>query len=142
MLEFARRFYLPEGIRRHSELNATVNWLLESNDPWVVYNTLLDLTGATHESSEAQVAYRKMQAHAHIAALLTALATWPPETPLSKAYDPKDSLWKMSMLADFGLRRDDARIAAVAERVFAAQAEEGGFLHGGFDHTKSWHTRP
>lgn len=123
-------------------MNATVDWLLTSNEPWVVYNTLCDLTGTTHESSEAQAAYRKMQAHPYIAALLSALNPWPPETPLSKAYDPKDSLWKLGTLADFGLKRDDERIVAIAERVFAAQAEEGGFLHGGFDHTKSWHTRP
>ena len=29
-----------------------------------------------------------------------------------------------------------------AERIFAAQTEDGGFLHGGFGHTKSWDTRP
>jgi len=38
--------------------------------------------------------------------------------PLKRAYDPKDSLWKLQVLADFGLRQDDARIAAIA----------GGFL--------------
>jgi len=27
----------------------------------------------------------------------------------------------------------------LAEKVFAAQAEDGGFLHGGFDYTTSWH---
>ena len=123
-------------------MNATLDWLLTSEEPWVVYNALCDLTGAARESSEARAAYQKMQSHPHIAALLTALDPWPPDNPLSKAYDPKDSLWKLNTLADFGLRRDDERIAALAERVFAAQAEDGGFLHGGFDHTRSWHTRP
>ncbi len=122
-------------------MNATVDWLIASDEPWVVYNTLCDL-GATSDNEEVQAAHQKMQAHPHIAALLESLDPWPPETPLSKAYDPKDSLWKLNTLADFGLRRDDDRIAALAERVFAAQSEDGGFLHGGFDHTKSWHTRP
>ena len=62
--------------------------------------------------------------------------------PLSRAYDPKDSIWKLGTLADSGLCRDDERIATLAEKIFAAQAEDGGFLHGGFDHTRSWHTRP
>ena len=74
-----------------------------------------------------------------MAALLAALDPWPPAKPSDRAYDPKDGIWKLATLADFGLRRDDPRIAALAERVFAAQADDGGFLHGGFDHTQSWH---
>src|SRR5256885_1952788 len=83
-----------------------------------------------------------MQSHPQVDALISALETWPPEKPLTSAYNPKDAIWKLGMLADFGLRRDDERIAAIAGRLLAAQAEDGGFLHGGFDHTKSWHTRP
>src|SRR5205823_14983200 len=74
--------------------------------------------------------------------LIASLDEWPPAKPLRRAYDPKDASWKLSVLADFGLRRDDPRIEKIVERVLAAQAENGGFLHGGFDHTKSWHTRP
>jgi hypothetical protein len=82
-----------------------------------------------------------MLAHPLVAELIARLDTWP-TAPLSKAYDPKDAIWALSVLADFELRRDDPRIAAIAERLFAAQAANGGFLHGGFDHTKSWHERP
>ncbi len=125
-----------------SEYATAINWLLTVEEPWVVYNTLLDLAGADADSAEVKVAYRAMQNHPRIAALTGDLETWPPDKPLSKAYDPKDSIWKLNTLADFGLRRDDKRIAAIAKRVLAAQAEDGGFLHGGFDHTQSWHTRP
>ena len=69
------------------------------------------------------------------------LNPWPPAEPLSRAYDPKDSIRKLSGLADFGLRRDIKSISAIADRVFAAQAGNG-VLYGGFDHTKSWHERP
>lgn len=119
-----------------------VDKLLASGEPWVVYNTLIDLVGADPAGDEVKAAYRTMQADPRVISLIEALATWPPDKPLGKAYDPKDSIWKLGMLADFGLRRNDERIAAIAERVFAAQAEDGGFLHGGFDHTKSWDTRP
>ncbi len=125
-----------------TDFSANINWLLASKEPWVVYNTLVDLAGADSDSATAQNAYQAMQKHPRVAALVAALDTWPPEKPLSKAYDPKDSIWTLSTLADFGLRRDDKRIAAIAKRIFAAQATEGGFLHGGFDHTKSWDTRP
>lgn len=113
-----------------------------SREPWVVYNTLVDLAGSDPSGGEARAAYSKMQADKRVADIIAELQTWPPEKPLGKAYDPKDSIWKLGMLADFGLKRDDERIAAIAERVFAAQAEDGGFLHGGFDHTRSWDARP
>lgn len=106
------------------------------------YAALRDLAGAAEDAPEAAAAYRVLQAHPAVAELLTALDTRPPARPLSRAYDPKDSLWKLPTLADFGLARDDPRVAALAERIFAAQAPDGGFLHGGFDHTRSWDTRP
>lgn len=121
---------------------SVIDWLLEAGEPWVAYNTLCDLMGKTPDDGTVMSAYQKIQVHPHVTALLESLDPWPPETPLSKAYDPKDSIWKLNTLADFGMKRDDARIAALAEQIFTAQAEDGGFLHGGFDHTKSWHTRP
>jgi hypothetical protein len=112
-----------------------------SQEPWVAYNALVDLEGEDPAGPRARAAYAQMQAHPGIASLIAALDVWPTD-PLGKAYDPKDAIWKLSILADFGLRRDDPRIAAIAERLFAAQADDGAFLHGGFDHTKSWHARP
>ena len=119
-----------------------ISWLLSSSEPWVVYNTLVDLVGAAPDSSTVGQAYQAMQADRRVAGLIEALEVWPQAQPLKRAYDPKDSLWKLQVLADFGLRQDDARIAAIAGRVLAAQAENGGFLQGGFDHTHSWDTRP
>jgi hypothetical protein len=121
---------------------AVIEWLRAADEPWVVYNTLLDLIGADPGSPEVTAAYAAMQADPRVAELLTALDPWPPEKQSSGAYDAKDSIWKLGTLGDFGVRRDDPRIAALAERVFAAQAEDGGFLQGGFDHTKTWNTRP
>lgn len=117
------------------------DWLLTADEPWVRYNALLDLVGASPDSTDVRNAYAAMQTHPEVSALISALDTWP-EKPLGKAYDPKDAIWKLGMLADFGLQKDDERIAAITERVFAAQGEDGGFLHGGFDHTKSWRMRP
>lgn len=125
-----------------TDFSPIIDWLLAAKEPWVVYNTLTDLTGINPGDPSAQKAYQTMQKHPRITALVEALDAWPPEKPLNKAYDPKDSIWKLNTLADFGLRRDDKRIAAISKQLFAAQAIEGGFLHGGFDHTKSWDTRP
>lgn len=125
-----------------ADKDTVVEWLISSGEPWVVYNALVDLRDTDGGSAEVQAAYRSMQEHPQVTGLLDGLSSWPTETPLGKAYDPKDSIWKLNTLADFGLKKDDKRVAAIADRVFAAQSEDGGFLHGGFDHTKSWHTRP
>lgn len=118
-----------------------IAWLLNAVEPWTVYNTLLHLVGKEPDSAEVRAAYQAMQQHPRVATLIASLDSWPPQ-PLDKAYNPKDSIWQLNTLADFGLRRDDPRIAAIATRIFAAQADEGGFLHGGFSHTKTWDTRP
>ena len=119
----------------------TIAWLLASPEPWVVYNSLLWLTEADGDSPEVRRAYQAVQADARIAVLLDALDPWPPAAPMKQAYNPADILWKIGMLADFGLQRDDPRIAALAERILAAQADDGAFLQGGFAHTHTWDRR-
>lgn len=120
-------------------------WLLAQKEPWVVLNTRLDLLEQMADVPEVQVAYEALQQHERVADLLASLQVWPQERRIGKAYDPKDSLWKLAMLADFGLKRDDERIAKISQKVLDLQAENPyppGFLHGGMDHTKSWDKRP
>lgn len=124
---------------------ALVDWLLTREEPWVVLNTRLDLLGQPEDTPEVHAAYNALKEHPQVATLLDEVKMWPQERRLSRAYDPKDSLWKLAVLADFGLKRDDKRIAAVAETVLETRAADPyppGFLHGGFDHTKSWDKRP
>jgi hypothetical protein len=119
---------------------AVVDLLVHAAEPWVAYRALVDLVGADAAGAEARAAYARMRDDPLVAELIATLDAWP-AAPLTRAYDPKDALWKLAILADFGLQRDDSRIAAIAERLFAAQADDGGFLHGGFDHTRTWDTR-
>jgi hypothetical protein len=115
--------------------------LTRAAEPWVAYGALVDLEGVDRDDPRAKAVYQQLTQDPRITRLISALETWP-GPPLGKAYDAKDSIWQLSMLADFGLRRSDVRIAAIAGRLFAAQATDGGFLHGGFDHTRTWHERP
>jgi hypothetical protein len=124
------------------EWQSVIHWLLQASEPWVVYNTLRDLVTLDVSSPNIQQAYQGMQQHPAVLDLFHTLQQWPAVSPLGRAYDPKDSIWKVATLADLGFDRDDERIARLAEQIFVAQAEDGGFLHGGFDHTKSWDTRP
>lgn len=127
------------------DVDSLTERLLAAEEPWVVLNTRLDLLGQSEEDTEVRSAYVALKKDDKVGELLDEVKIWPQPQRLGRAYDPKDSLWKLSMLADFGLKRDDKRIAAVAEKVFDNQATEPappGFLHGGFDHTKSWDKRP
>jgi hypothetical protein len=127
------------------DVDSLTEHLLAAEEPWVVLNTRLDLLGQSEEDTEVRSAYAALKQDDKVGELLDEVKIWPQPQRLGRAYDPKDSLWKLSMLADFGLKRDDKRVAAVAEKVFDNQAAEPappGFLHGGFDHTKSWDKRP
>lgn len=120
-------------------------WLLEQAEPWVVLNTRRDLLGQKDDAPEVKRSMDQLKKNARVNELLEEIKVWPPRQPLGRAYDPKDSLWKLSMLADFGLTREDKRVAQVSEKIFAHQATAPappGFLHGGFDHTKSWDKKP
>jgi hypothetical protein len=120
---------------------ADVERLTHADEPWVAYSALLDLAGYERDSPTARAAYDRLRQHPRVIELMDALDDWPSRA-LERAYDPKDALWKLGMLADFGLQRDEPRIASIAERVLAEQADDGGFLHGGFAHTRTWDTRP
>lgn len=127
------------------EKEEITSWLLKSKEPWVVLNARLDLLGETEDEPEVKAAYQALKKNEMVGELLDDLKIWPSAQPLGRAYDPKDAPWKLSMLADFGLKRDDKRVASLADKVFANQAvgpAPPGFLHGGFDHTKSWDKRP
>src|SRR5436309_16022852 len=106
-----------------AQFTQTLDWLLNAEEPWVVYNALTDLARAGPSDPRSLEAYRQRQQHPQVAALVEALDCWPSEKPLKGAYDPKDAIWKLGTLADFGLRRGDARIEAIAGRVFSAQTE-------------------
>lgn len=127
------------------DVDSLTERLLAAEEPWVVLNARLDLLRQGEEDDEVRSAYSALKKNDKVGELLDEVKIWPQPQRLGRAYDPKDSLWKLSMLADFGLKRDDKRVASVAEKVFDNQAAEPappGFLHGGFDHTKSWDKRP
>jgi len=100
-----------------SRIEPLVDWLLTQQEPWVILNTRLDLLGQSEEAQEVKAAYGTLKKDKSVGALLDEVKVWPQEKRLGKAYDPKDALWKLSLLADFGIKRDDARVAAVAKKV-------------------------
>jgi hypothetical protein len=117
-------------------MSATLEMLIAA-DPWVELVARRDLLD---ESPDRSVLGR-IASDPRVADLLSATDPWPPEGRSTKACDPGDAIWKVGVLADFGLDRSDPRVAALAERLFASAAPDGTFRHGGFDHTKTYDAR-
>lgn len=122
-------------------MSGIVDTLINAPEPWVRLRALTDLLGEATDAPSVKEARGAVASDTRILALVDDLKQWP-QGPLSRAYDAKDALWRLAMLADFGLDRREPAIEALAANVLAAEAPDGGFLHGGFDHTRSWDSRP
>jgi hypothetical protein len=101
-------------------------WLLDCDEPWTRYRTLVDLTGLPEHAQEVRDARAKMVAHPQVQALMAEAAVWPGYA-LKRHNDAKHSLYKISTLADFGLLRDDPGMRPALEAVMAQQSNEGAF---------------
>ena len=103
-----------------------IHWLLESNEPWTHYRTLLDLLDRPEDDPEVRAARAEMLAHPQVQALITEATTWPGYA-LKRHNDAGHPIYKFSTLADFGVRADDPGVAAGIEAVLAHQSPEGAF---------------
>ena len=92
------------------------SWLLESDEPWTRYRTLVDLLDRPEDDPEVQATRAEMLAHSQVQALVARAAAWP-GYPLKRHNDANHPLYKFSTLADFGLRVDDPDMAAGIEAV-------------------------
>lgn len=101
-------------------------WLLESDEPWTRYRTLVDLLDRSQDDPEVRAARTKMLAHPQVQALIAEAAVWPGYV-LKRHNDAKHPIYKFSTLADFGVRAGDPGMAAGIEAVMAHQSPEGAF---------------
>lgn len=108
-------------------MNADImGWLLESDEPWTRYRTLVDLAGRQEDDPQVRNAREAMVTHPQIRSLAEELATWP-GYPLKRHNDAKHQINKFSTLADMGIRGADPGMPAVMELVLSHQSEEGAF---------------
>ena len=114
--------------------NDLAQWLLESDEPWTRYRTLVDLLDrpeacperSRRDNPEVQAAHAEMLAHPQVQALIAEAAAWPGYA-LQRHNDASHPLYKLSTLADFGVRADDPGMSAGIEAVMAHQSPEGAF---------------
>ncbi|AEV29748.1 hypothetical protein SpiGrapes_1961 [Sphaerochaeta pleomorpha str. Grapes] len=100
--------------------------LLQSNEPWVVYRTLLDLVGLPDSDPQVLQAKRKLLCHPLILGLIDEVNAWP-GTVLSSHKSAGQLYHKLSFLADLGIVKDDADFTGLAERFQMGKSKEGLF---------------
>ena len=103
-----------------------IQWLLESDEPWTRYRTLVDLLDRPEDYAEVQSARAEMVGHPQVLALIEQAASWPGYA-LKRHNDAGHPLYKLSTLADFGVRAGDPGMETAIEAVLAHQSQEGPF---------------
>ena len=103
-----------------------INWLLESDEPWTRYRTLLVLLDRREGDAEVQAARAAMLAHPQVQEMIAGAAGWG-ERPLKRHNDATHPLYKLSTLADFGVRAADPGVGDAIAAVLAHQSAEGAF---------------
>jgi len=104
-----------------------IQWLLDCDEPWTRYRTLVDLLDRSEGDGEVEAARAAMVDHPQVRALIAQAAAWP-GTALKRHNDAKHPIHALSTLADFGLRAGDPGMDAVVEAVIAHQAPEGALM--------------
>jgi hypothetical protein len=104
----------------------TLQWLLESDEPWTRYRTLVDLLDRPEDDAEVRSARAEMLAHPRVQDMIAETATWG-DRAFKRHNDAGYPIYKFSTLADFGARADDPGLAAGVKAVMAHQSPEGAF---------------
>lgn len=103
-----------------------IPWMLESDEPWTRYRTLVDLLDRPDDDPEVQAARAEMLAHPQVQALIAEAVDWPGYA-LKRHNDANHPIYKYSILADFGIRANDPGMADGIKTVMDHQSPEGAF---------------
>jgi hypothetical protein len=101
-------------------------WLLESDEPWTRYRTLVDLLDRPEDDPKVRAAREGVLAHPQVQQMIAETATCG-ERPLKRHNDASYPIYKLSTLADFGVQADDPGMAGGIETVVAHLSPEGAF---------------
>ncbi|MCL5960245.1 MAG: hypothetical protein M1358_13195 [Chloroflexi bacterium] len=106
-------------------MSEPVEWLL-AGPAWVRYRTRLDLLGQSEDHPQVLAAREEMLADEQARELLAELAGWP-GPPLKSHQDASHLLYKLTFLADLGLKATDPAMIPVVERILEHRSKEGPF---------------
>lgn len=103
-----------------------MDWLLECDEPWTRYRTLVDLLDRPPDDAGVIAARKAMLAHSQVKTLMAEAATLG-ERAFTRHNDAGYPIYKLSTLADFGVQASDRGMAAILKNVLAHPSSEGAF---------------
>ncbi len=103
-----------------------MEWLVQSDEPWTRYRTLVDLLDRSKEDGEVQNARQDMLSHPQVQRLLASAATWPGRA-LKRHNDASHPIYAFSTLADSGIGAEDPGMSGPLEVILSHQSEVGAF---------------
>lgn len=107
-------------------IGVTLQWLLDSAEPWTRYRTRVDLLGQEEGAAQVQADREAMLADPRVQALISA-ASGLVERPIQRHNDASHPIYALSTLADFGLRSSDQGVDRLIEQILAHQSMQGAF---------------
>jgi len=99
-------------------------WLLEGA-PWTRYNTLIELLDLPLSHEDVRKAKQDLLGHSIVMKLASEAYDWFPLS-ITRHNDPTLCYYKLRMLADFGLSKDDGQLAKLIEK--AARYKENNLF--------------
>lgn len=106
---------------------ATIQWLLDSAEPWTRYRALRDLLGRPADDPEVLAARAALLAHPQVQSLIAQAAAWPGRA-IGRHNDASHPIYALSTLADFGLTAADPGLDRAAAAVLAHRSADGALL--------------
>jgi len=107
-------------------MDLLITWLLESSEPWTRYRTQVDLLELPENDSQVQATRKEMLANPTIRSMVSEAAAWPGHA-LKRHNDASHPMYRLSTLADFGLRASDPEMKPILESVLQHQSVAGAF---------------
>jgi hypothetical protein len=104
-----------------------IPYLQECAEPWVIYNTYINILEGESLDPHALNLKQKMLQDEKIEGIINECLEWP-NGPLKRHNDAKHLLHKISLLADFGLLVEEKRINEISRKILNHQSPDGSFL--------------
>lgn len=102
-----------------------IEWLLQS-DPYVEYNTRINLLNQSESIVEVQQVKKRMLVDNRISNILAELEEWP-GYPLKRHNDAKHLIHKLAFTTDLGIDKSNSTLKRISGRIFEQQSDEGAF---------------
>jgi hypothetical protein len=108
------------------QIKGLVDWLLACSEPWTRYRTLRDLLDLPDEDPDVRQARLELLNNPAVQSLIQLVSPLE-NTPIKRHNDAGHPLYRLSVLADFGLNASDPTITPLLQVLLSHQSAQGAY---------------